>query len=251
MSTATVIPARMGSSRFPGKPLAPILGRSMIEHVYRRCEMCPRAGEVYVATCDSEIGDAVERFGGRYIMTAPTHQRASDRVAEAAERLAAEIVVMVQGDEPLLHPDMIDLAIAPLLADQSVGCVNLMSPIVDLAEFQDPNTIKVVVDRDGFARYFSRAPIPTQTRQGGQAPTLARKQVCVIPFRRDALADFVSLPPTSLEEAESIDMLRFLEHGRRVRMVESPFLTHSVDTPDDLARVEAIMQQDPLLARYA
>lgn len=242
-----IIPARMGSSRFPGKPLAPLLGLPMIEHVYRRTALSRSLSAVYVATCDREIVDAVEGFGGRAIMTSDTHERASDRVAEAAEGLDADIVVMVQGDEPMVVPEMIDQAVAPLLEDPAVQCVNLAGRIASLDEFRDPNTIKVVVDPHGDAVYFSREPIPAlRGTPLERAP--AAKQVCIIPFRREALFLFTSLEATPLEQTESVDMLRFLEHGYKVRMVPTPYDTHAVDTPADLELVATLLRDDPLTA---
>jgi 3-deoxy-manno-octulosonate cytidylyltransferase (CMP-KDO synthetase) len=250
MKIVAVIPARMGSSRFPGKPLAPILGRSMIEHVYRRTMLCADLDAVYVATCDTEIRDVVEGFGGDVIMTSSTHQRASDRVAEAATHLEADVVVMVQGDEAMVTPEMITTATRPLLADTTIACVNLAKRVTTEAEFHDPNCIKVVMDRQGFALYFSRQPIPT-THVLGFAPLTISKQVCIIPFQREALITFAHLESTPLEQAESVDMLRFLEHGYRVKLVETQTDTHAVDTPSDLTLVEQLMQQDALLLRYA
>ena len=245
-----VIPARMGSSRFPGKPLAPILDHPMIAHVYHRTVMCKALSEVYVATCDQEIFDAVSAFGGRPIMTSDLHQRASDRVAEAVEDLAADIIVMVQGDEPMTYPEMIEQAVAPFAeGDADIVCVNLAARINTEAEFADPNTIKVVMDSEGFAVYMSREPIPTRHLQDfKQIP--AFKQVCIIPFTRAGLEAFTRLPPTPLEEAESIDMLRFIEHGYRVKMVETSFTTHAVDTPADLEHVEKLMKTDALVGSY-
>jgi 3-deoxy-manno-octulosonate cytidylyltransferase (CMP-KDO synthetase) len=239
----------MGSSRFPGKPLALIGGRPMIEHVYWRCLMCKALDEVYVATCDAEIATAVEAFGGRALMTSDTHQRASDRVAEVARQIDADIFVMVQGDEPMVVPEMIDLALQPLLNDPGVVCTNLASPITSEREFEDRNTIKVVMAHNGDALYFSREPIPTRQQLiFGQLS--AYKQVCIIPFRRDFLLRYTSLEPTPLEQAESIDMLRALEHGYAIRLVKSNHATHAVDTPADLARVEALLRHDPLTHQY-
>ena len=239
-----VVPARMGSTRFPGKPLAPLLGLPMIEHVVRRVTMCDRLDAVHVATCDEEIRDAVEAFGGSVIMTSRAHERASDRVAEAARALDADVVVMVQGDEPMVAPEMIEAAVAPMLADPSIGCVNLARRITDPAELHDRNTIKVVIAANGDALYFSRAPIPAI--DAARLDEIAVfKQVCVIPFRPAFLREFALLAPTPLEGAESIDMLRALEHGLRVRMVETAVDTHAVDTPDDLRLVEARMRGYP------
>lgn len=247
-----IIPARLGSSRFPGKPLAPLLGRPMIEHVFLRATMCARLDAVYVATCDDEIRSVVEGFGGSVLMTSAAHERASDRVAEAAERVDADIVLMIQGDEPMITPNMILDAITPMLQDSSVVCVNLACRITNHEEYMDRNTIKVVTNLQGDALYFSRSPIPAlgfPIDSGNVRPPVF-KQVCVIPFRRDFLREFARLPPTPLEQAESIDMLRVIEHGRSVRLVETKFATHAVDTPEDLRLVETLMKDDPIVPLY-
>ncbi len=250
MKIAAIIPARMGSSRFPGKPLAPILGCPMIEHVYRRTKMSQALDTVIVATCDAEIVESVEAFGGKAVMTSPAHERASDRVAEAAVDLDADVIVMVQGDEPMTIPEMIDESLVPFFADdKAVACVNLTARIKSKKEFEDPNTIKVVMDRDGCALYMSREPIPTLHLQNFDEIT-AFKQVCIIPFTAAALQEFVKLAPTPLEVAESIDMMRFIEHGRKVKMIETSFSTQAVDTPDDLKRVEELLRQDQLTPKY-
>ncbi len=239
----------MGSSRFPGKPLAPILGRSMLEHVYKRVAMCKQLDEVFVATCDEEIERAAESFGAKVIMTSSAHQRASDRIAEAAEGIEADIVVLVQGDEPMVTPQMVQAAIAPMLKDSSVQCVNLTKRIEDEDELADANTIKVLMGLNGNALYFSREAVPTRRiLDFSQIPLF--KQVCIIPFRRELLLKYAALEPTPLEKAESVDMLRFLEHGYSVRMVETDVQTHSVDTPADLVMVESLMAKDPLVAHY-
>jgi len=244
-----VIPARMGSSRFPGKPLAPILGLPMVEHVRLRVAMCNSLDAVYVATCDQEIFDATERFGGRAVMTSNLHQRASDRMAEVAQNMEADIFVLVQGDEPMTLPEMIDRAVEPMLKDEDIQCVNLAKRIESEEEWHDPNTIKVVIDIAGDALYFSRHPIPTDRILGLENIPLL-KQVCIIPFRRDALLTYADLDPTPLEQSESVDMMRFLEHGYKVRMVETDFNTYAVDTPQDLARVEKMMRTDELAQQY-
>lgn len=240
MRVVAVIPARMGSSRFPGKPLASLCGRPMLQHVYEAAAQCAEIDDVIVATCDEEIAVAARAFGARVAMTSASHERATDRVAEACASEDADIVVMVQGDEPMIRPRLIGAAVEALRSDPSVGCVNLMSPIQDEIDARDPNTIKVVVNRDGDAMYFSRARVPL-AGASGSAGTGCFKQVCVMAFRRAALDQFSTLPATPLEAAESIDLLRFLEHGRRVRMVRVDTVTHAVDTPSDLQRVEALM----------
>lgn len=250
MRVVAVIPARMGSSRFPGKPLHPICGMSMLEHIYHRTAMSKAVDEVIIATCDREIMDAAAAFGARAMMTSSAHERATDRMAEVARTVQADIYVMVQGDEPLIVPEMIDLAVEPLRSDLSIVCVNLAGRIESEEEFEDPNTIKVVKAHNGDALYMSRHPIPGRERLPfGKIP--AWKQVCIIPFRRDFLMKYTLLTPTALEAAESIDMLRAMEHGYPVRLVESPYTTYSVDTPEDVARVEHVMRDDPLFRSYA
>jgi 3-deoxy-manno-octulosonate cytidylyltransferase (CMP-KDO synthetase) len=234
----------MGSTRFPGKPLARIQGLTMIEHVYRRSRACALLDEVIIATCDRAIAQAAESFGAPFIMTSAAHDRASDRVAEATARTAADIIVMIQGDEPLIRPEMIESAVTAMLRAPSVGCVNLAGIISSEHEVRDRNTIKVVAALDGNALYFSRQPIPDfGQRRFAKGPCL--KQVCVIPFRRRALTSFATLPRGPLEELESIDMLRFLENGQPVRIVTTDIETHAVDVPGDLDVVELMMTRKP------
>ena len=249
MKIVAIIPARMGSSRFPGKPLVPILGKPMIEHVYRRVALCDRLDDTIIATCDEVIRKAAEAFGAPVIMTSDRHERASDRVAEAARQLDADLIVMVQGDEPMIFPDMIDAAIAPFLADDSIGCVNLSRRLESLDDYENPNTIKVVSDLHDNAMYMTRAPIPTLAKTG-IADTRVCKQVCVIVFTRDELETYTRLAPTPLETCESIDMLRLMEHGRPVRMVPTERDTLAVDCPEDVLRVEEHLRRDPLINTY-
>jgi len=241
VKVVAVIPARMGSGRFPGKPLAPILGRPMIQWVYEGTRANARVGQVYVATCDEEIRIAAERFGAPVIMTSDRHERASDRVAEASHQFAADVVVMVQGDEPMVTAEMLDLAVRPF-DEPDVLCTNLAAAIETEEEFRDPNTVKVVFGEGGDALYFSREPVPSTLRTGFQRG-LAYRQVCVIGFRRDFLFRYSELEPTRWEKAESIDMLRILEHGMRVRMVEIAVRCCPVDTESDLRRVEEFLTQ--------
>jgi len=241
-----VIPARMGSSRFPGKPLASLCGRPMLEHVFRRTAACTLLDEVVIATSNEEIAHIANGFGAKTAMTSATHERASDCVAEASASDPAEIVVMVQGDEPMIRPEMIAAAVAPLLEDPSLSCVNLAAPIRTEQELRDPNTIKTVIARSGQALYFSREPIPTTNARPFEVGGWF-KQVCVIPFRREALQRFASLPRGPLEAAESIDMLRFLENGIPVHMVQTEINTHAVDTPGDLELVASLIENDPWL----
>jgi 3-deoxy-manno-octulosonate cytidylyltransferase (CMP-KDO synthetase) len=249
-----IIPARMGSTRFPGKPMAEIHGIPMVGHVYFRTKMCSLLSETYVATCDQEIYDYIGSIGGKALMTADTHERCSDRTAEAMFRVESEtgqrvdIVVMVQGDEPMVTPGMIEQAVSPMLEDSSVQVVNLMALMKTVQEFEDPNEVKVVADLQGRALYFSREPIPSRRKGVQDVPML--KQVCIIPFRRDYLLEFNSLPETPLERIESVDMMRVIEHRGDVHMVMTDTETMSVDTPEELEKVLDLMQEDPLLAEY-
>jgi 3-deoxy-manno-octulosonate cytidylyltransferase (CMP-KDO synthetase) len=252
MKTIAIIPARMGSSRFPGKPLALLHGIPMLGHVYLRSCMNSRVSATYIATCDPEIQRYAASIGAACVMTSPSHERASDRTAEAVNAIEArsgraiDTVVMIQGDEPMVRPEMLDEALDPMEHERDVPVVNLMAPIDRLAAL-DINEVKVVVARDGRALYFSRHPVPWH-RGAGAADVF--KQVCVIPFRRDFLSTFAALEPTPLERLESVDMLRALEHGYAVRMVRTAYATASVDTPEDLARVESLMRGDSLLSSY-
>lgn len=254
MTIIGIIPARMGSSRFPGKPMAKIHGMEMIGHVLMRSQMSELLDDVYVATCDEDIAEYVGSIGGKAIMTSDCHERCTDRVAEAllyvekekSERV--DIVVNIQGDEPMLTPGMIDEAVKPMLEDPSIVCVNLMAPLKTMAEHADPNEVKVVVDKDNFALYYSREPIPSRKKYAGDVPM--NKQVCIMPFTRDFLILFNGLEPTPLEIIESVDMLRALEHGYKIKMVTTKYDTYSVDTQDDLKKVEQLMENDKLLKTY-
>ncbi len=245
MNILALIPARMGSSRFPGKPMAPILGKPMIGHVYERVAKSPMLSMTAVATCDQEIFDYIESIGGTAVMTADSYERASDRCAEALLKLEKannthyDIVVMIQGDEPMTHPDMIAEAVQPMLDDATIQVTNLLGKIKDIAEFEDRNCIKVVCDLNGNAMYFSREAIPTRCKVDNIP---MGKQVCIIPFRRDYLIEYTKLAPTPLEIAESVDMMRILEHGMKVRMVPTLHDTQAVDTPADLEKVAGLMQ---------
>jgi 3-deoxy-manno-octulosonate cytidylyltransferase (CMP-KDO synthetase) len=213
----------------------------MIEHVYRRAAAATTVSRVIVATDDRRIADAVTAFGGEAVMTAPSHQSGSDRIAEVAASLACDIVVNVQGDEPVLPSETIDAAVTPLLADASLEMSTLRRRIDDPEEHRNPNVTKVVVDRDGCALYFSRAPIP-HTRPG-QPAAPAWAHIGLYVYRRDTLLRLAGLPPTAMEVAEALEQLRALEHGIRIKTVATSYASIGVDTPDDLARVRALLAQ--------
>lgn len=254
MNIVGIIPARMASTRFPGKPLAEIYGIPMIGHVYFRSRMCKLLNSTYVATCDKDIFDYIESIGGKAVMTADTHERASDRTAEAMLKIEKEtgkkidIVAMIQGDEPMLYPEMIEKAVEPMIKDGDLQVVNLMAPIKSKEEAEDPNQVKVVFGLDNFALYFSREPIPSVKK--GARNVVMHKQVPIIPFKREFLIKFNSLPQSPLEIIESVDMLRVLEHGYKVKMVCVDFDTHSIDTAQDLKKVSGLMAKDALIKNY-
>ena len=241
VSAVAIIPARYQSTRLPGKALADIAGRPMIEHVYRRAAAASSIARVLVATDDRRIVDAVERFGGEARMTAASHETATDRLAEVAPSLDCDLVVNVQGDEPLLAPEAIDAAVAPFAADPSLEMSTLRRLIDDASEIQSPNVTKVVVDADGFAMYFSRAPIPFT--RAGQPATQAWAHIGLYVYRRATLLRLASLPPTALERAEALEQLRALEYGIRIKAVKTAYQTIGVDTPEDLERVRALLAQ--------
>ena len=253
MRAVAIIPARMGSSRFPGKPMAKILGMPMVGHCYFRTRLCRELSGTYVATCDQEIYEYVQSIGGQAVMTSEKHERASDRAAEAMLRIEEEtgetidIVVMVQGDEPMITPGMITESLEPFGLPH-VNVVNLMAPILNDSEFNDPNEVKVVVDKHNQAMYFSREPIPSKRKGVADGPML--KQVCIIPFRRNYLIKFNEMEETTLERVESVDMLRVIENGDTVQMVMTDEETYSVDTQKELDAVTLKMKGNKFLAVY-
>lgn len=237
-----IIPARYHSTRLPGKPLASLAGRPLIEHVYRRAAAARGLSRVVVATDDARIRDAVEAFGGEAVLTSPAHRTGTDRVAEVAAGLDCALVVNVQGDEPLLEPAMIQAALAPF-TDEAVQMATLRRRLDDPGALADPAVVKVVVDARGDALYFSRAPIPWARDAAGHfAPAATFKHIGLYVYRRQFLLRLAALEPTPLECAECLEQLRALEHGYRIRTVETPFDSIGVDTPADLARVRARLE---------
>jgi 3-deoxy-manno-octulosonate cytidylyltransferase (CMP-KDO synthetase) len=254
MRIVGIIPARMASSRFPNKPMVDILGMPMIGHCYKRSQMCSILDDVYVATCDKIIYDYINSIGGKAIMTSDTHERASDRTAEAMLKIEKvsnkkiDIVVLLQGDEPMTNSKMIQSAVDPLLKDKSIKISNLYSNISSIEEFENPNEIKVVVSKDNFAIYFSREPIPSRKKGILEVPMF--KQVCVIPFRRDFLLEYNRMDQTPLEIIESVDMLRLIENDIKIKMVHIDEDNFSVDTEEDLDNVIDLMKMDSLIKSY-
>jgi 3-deoxy-manno-octulosonate cytidylyltransferase (CMP-KDO synthetase) len=246
---SAVIPARYGSSRFEGKPLTDILGKPMIRYVYEGVRESKLIDEVIVATDDQRIMEAVQSFGGKAVMTSPTHFTGTDRVAEVAKKLKSEIIVNVQGDEPLIKGNIIDKAIRPLLTEDALQLSTLMTRIEEVKDWLNPHIVKVVVDQKNYALYFSRSPIPfprdLQIRRlesnpfGTSRPLPKRvfKHIGVYVFRRKFLLHFSKMRPSPLEKLEKLEQLRALENGYRIKVNPVNYEPLSVDTPEDLQKV--------------
>jgi 3-deoxy-manno-octulosonate cytidylyltransferase (CMP-KDO synthetase) len=245
MKISAIIPARYASTRFEGKALADIMGKPMVQHVYERTARAEHVSEVIVATDDERIAAAVRAFGGRAEMTSRSHETGTDRLAEVAARLDSEIIVNVQGDEPLIEPAMIDEAIAPLVEDPAVPMGTLKSRIKALHDFLSPNVVKVVTDWEGFALYFSRSPLPNfrdkwndlKDEAFSSGKLLCYKHVGLYVYRREFLLQYAQMSPTYLELAEKLEQLRVLENGYRIKVVETEYESVGVDTPGDLDKV--------------
>jgi 3-deoxy-manno-octulosonate cytidylyltransferase (CMP-KDO synthetase) len=236
MKVTGIIPARLAAVRLPDKPLLDIAGKPMIQWVWERARQAACLDDLLVATPDEAIRNVVEGFGGKAVMTSPLHRSGTDRLAEAAANLDTEIIVNIQGDEPLIEPQVIEQAVAPLLADPALPMSSLMC-VCPESELNAPSTVKVVHDRHNNALYFSRARIPFQR---GETAAPVMQHVGLYAYRREFLLTFASLPPTPLEQTESLEQLRALEHGFTIRMVRVEKAPLSVDTPEDLAGVRAI-----------
>ena len=251
MKITAVIPARFASTRFPGKALAEIGGKPMIQHVYERTSRAKLVSRTIVATDDPRIADAVRQIGGEVIMTSASHETGTDRLAEVALGLDSNVIVNVQGDEPLICPDMIDQAIQPFLEDAGLQMGTLKTRIKCLHDFLSPNVVKVVTDNQGYALYFSRSPLPffrdkwkdLKDESFCCGKLLCYKHVGLYVYRRDFLLKFASMPPTFLEISEKLEQLRAVENGVRIRVIETEFESIGVDTPDDLAKAQERYRQ--------
>jgi 3-deoxy-manno-octulosonate cytidylyltransferase (CMP-KDO synthetase) len=240
-----IIPARYGSTRFPGKSLAMIKDKPMIQWVYERTKLSKLVQRVIVATDDDRILKAVRAFGGEAVMTSPVHATGTDRIAEVVRDLACDLVVNVQGDEPLIQPDMIDQAIAPLAADPSIPMGTLCRKITDRTEAFDPNVVKVVFDEKGFALYFSRAPIPWNRDEWAGKHSFGDlslagplyKHIGLYVYRRDFLLQYAGMPQAALENTEKLEQLRALERGYRIKVTVTEHESFGVDIPGDLGKI--------------
>jgi 3-deoxy-manno-octulosonate cytidylyltransferase (CMP-KDO synthetase) len=251
-----IIPARYASSRFPGKSLVDIAGKPMIQWVYERTRQASGVGRVLVATDDERIFQVVQRFGGNAVMTSPSHSTGTDRLAEVAATLDAALVVNVQGDEPLIEPTAIDAALAPFAEDSTLVMSTLRCPIRTLDELFDISITKVVTDVQDFALYFSKAPIPYHRDSwgpitsmvprlrlaGGTAPVVGWRHIGLYVYRRAFLLEFARLAQTPLERLEQLEQLRALEHGYRIKVVPTQYVSIGVDTPEDVAKVRRLLR---------
>lgn len=244
MTAAVIIPVRYHSTRFPGKPLAPLKGKPMVQHVYENSSGSRLATRVVVATDSEEILSAVLAFGGEAVMTAESHASGTDRVWEAASKMDCDIIVNVQGDEPLIRAEMVDSVISLLQGDGRASIGTLVKKTTSPEDMLNPNVVKAVFDPEGFALYFSRSPIPYYRDQWGAvsevggAEFIAYKHIGIYSYRREALQRLSNTGPTALEQAERLEQLRALETGLKIKVVETDFDTFGVDTMEDLERVQ-------------
>jgi len=254
MKVLGIIPARMAATRFPGKPLKLINGIPMIGHCYYRTKLCNAFDDIYVATCDIEIFNYIESIGGKAIITSNTHERATERTAEALIKVEEinnkkfDIVVMIQGDEPLVYPEMLNQIVQPF-SNNTISVSNLMVKLDNINDINSADTVKVVIDNNKNALYMSREPIPSSKNFKKNIDYF--RQLGLIAFRRKLLLDFITFSPTKLEIIESVDMNRFLENNIQIHMVETKLLVDAVDTPKDLIRVEKLMSNDKLFKKYS
>lgn len=255
LSIVGMIPARYASTRLPGKVLLDLAGKPMIQRVYERCQRAELLDEVIVATDDERVRDAVLGFGGRVEMTGSHHCSGTDRLAEVAGRVPCDVIVNIQGDEPMIEPAAIDAAVQPFLEDPELQMGTIATRIETLAEHTDPAAVKVVVDEQGWALYFSRAPIPYFRVDPGAVPPdtprrhpksgmMPLKHIGLYVYRREMLLWYAALPPAALEMTEGLEQLRVLEAGRRIRVVEVEYSPIGVDTPEDLECVRALLAKE-------
>ena len=248
MPVLGVIPARMASSRFPGKPIKLIHGKPMIWHVWQRSRLSNVLDDVVIATCDNEIREVAEAFGAKVVMTSDKHTRSNDRVAEVAQEIPCDIVLNIQGDEPLVNPRLITDVVNELKSNIDIQCVNPVSEIKTKEEMQSPHTVKVVNNLKGRVLYFSRYPIPSALISERKYPVY--RQVPILGFRSEFCIKLSGLPEGPLELQESIDLLRAVEHDMPLHILITEFQTIGVDTPHDLIEVEKVLKKDPVYQEY-
>lgn len=235
-----VIPARYGSTRLPAKALAMIHGKPMIQHVYEKCLKAKLLSEILVATDDKRIFNAVINFGGNVVMTSRSHKSGTDRIGEAVKNIKCDIVVNIQGDEPMIDPRNIDKAIEPLIKNRTINVSTLSYKISDKKEIANPNVVKVVADSNGNALYFSRSTIPFNR---DNSKTNYFKHIGLYVYRKDYLIKLIKMKPSRLELTEKLEQLRILESGEKIKVIETKIDSHSVDTPADLRKIRKLINK--------
>src|SRR5580700_9878505 len=243
-SVVAVIPARYASTRLPGKPLVPLAGKPMVQHVYERTKLASTVNRVIVATDDQRIIDAVRAFGGEARMTRADHRTGTERIAEVAAHETGDVFVNVQGDEPLIDPAAIDTAVQALLEGEPAQIATVATPIRVTTDIMDPNIVKTVLDFDENALYFSRAPIPWVRDTQHKVHVKYWKHLGLYVFQRDALLEYPTLPQGELERIEQLEQLRWLENGWKIRVAEVEHDAVSVDVAEDVVRVEKLMEEE-------
>ncbi|MBN1912968.1 MAG: 3-deoxy-manno-octulosonate cytidylyltransferase, partial [Candidatus Omnitrophica bacterium] len=236
MDVIGVIPARYESTRLPGKVLVNILGKPMVQHVWERARRASLLDDLIIACDDDLVAEAAKGFGAKVVMTAKEHQTGSDRICEAVNPIDTKIVINIQGDEPLIHPSMIDAVAQALLDDPKLSVSTIMKKIDDPRDIDDPNIVKVVVDKDNFALYFSRSRIPFQAKNALDTSPVYYRHIGLYGYSKDFLFVYKNLPPSRLEKVERLEQLRILEEGLRIKVAQTNHKTISVDTPEDLER---------------
>ncbi|MFA5339360.1 MAG: 3-deoxy-manno-octulosonate cytidylyltransferase [Candidatus Omnitrophota bacterium] len=238
MDAIGIIPARYGSTRFEGKVLADLMGKPVIQHVWENARRASTLDDLIVATDEEKVKEEVERFGGKVVLTSKEHKTGTDRLREVVNPIDTKVVVNIQADEPLLHPSMIDDIVRPLLEDKSISMTTLKKKITDPEDLRNPNVVKVVTDKNGYAMYFSRSPIPFPRFHDG---VVFYKHIGLYGFTKEFLFTFTTLPVSALENIEGLEQLRVLENGYKIKVAETQFDTIGIDTPEDLERAKEVL----------
>lgn len=238
MDAIGIIPARYGATRFEGKVLADLMGKSVLQHVWENAKRASTLDDLIVATDEEKVKEEVERFGGKVVLTAKEHKTGTDRLREVVNPIDTKVVVNIQADEPLLHPSMIDDIVRPLLEDKDISMTTLKKKITDPEDLRNPNVVKVVTDKNGYALYFSRSPIPFPRFHDG---VVFYKHIGLYGFTKEFLFTFTTLPVSALENIEGLEQLRVLENGYKIKVAETQFDTIGIDTPEDLARAKEVL----------
>lgn len=243
MDVIGVIPARYSSTRFEGKVLIDILGKPMLQHVWERAKQAFLLDDLIIACDDERVANAAKEFGAKVVSTAKEHTSGTDRISEVVNPIDVKIVINIQGDEPLIHPVMIDSVAQALLDDNSISMATLMKEIEDPKEISDAHVVKVVVDKNNFALYFSRAAVPFRAENSKVKSPVYYKHIGLYGYTKDFLFTYKNLPVSNLERIECLEQLRVLEEGLRIKVIETKYETIGVDTPADLEKVREYLKK--------